>query len=197
MQDPESIRRFTHGIAMMKDPPFLPIATWFAVVPVFHVFGATATSWAAISFILAVVATVLASRRFKRTYGVVTASHDAYSLLAGRGIGLAILAVSFCLQVLSVVLKLPVQLGFAALGAWFAIGARASKGIRPHLYVLAAICVGLAFVPLIADITGRRWLLTSTAGGGNIFVSAFGAGWAYVCIQDYRAIRNSLRQAQS
>jgi hypothetical protein len=196
MHEAERIMRFTHGVAMMKDPPFLPMAAWFAVVPVLRTFGMIATFWAAISFILAVVVTALASRRFKRTYGVVTASRDAYSRLAGRGIGLLILVVVVSLQIWSVLMRLPVQLGLAALGAWFAIGARASKGIRPHLYILAAICVGLAFVPLIADITGRPSLLTSTRGGGNIYVSAFGVGWVYVCVQDYRMIRRNLRLAQ-
>ena len=32
MQDPEQIKRFTRGAAVMKDPPWLPIALWMAVV---------------------------------------------------------------------------------------------------------------------------------------------------------------------
>jgi hypothetical protein len=196
MQHAEQIRRFTFSVATMKDPPWLATAAWFAVVPMLHAVGVIQASWAAISFILAVATTALASRRFKRTYGVVTASRDTYSRLNGRGIGLAIMVVVVGLQLLSVLLRLPVQLGLAAVGAWFAIGARASKGIRPHLYGLAAICVGLAFVPLIADMTGRHSLLTSMDGFGNIYVSAFGVGWVYVCIQDYRLIRRNLRLAQ-
>ncbi len=63
--------------------------------------------------------------------------------------------------------------------------------MRPHLYVLAAICFGLAVMPLIA-IHRRPPNPLYLA----IFTSAFGAGWTYVCIQDYRVIRRNLRQAQ-
>ncbi len=196
MKNAEQIRRFTHGVAMMKDPPLLPTAAWFAVVPMLHTIGVIAMSWAAFSFILAVVATALASRRFKHTYGVVTASRDTYSRLAGAGSALGIAVIVIGLQVLAFLVRWPVELGLAAFGAWLALGARASKGIRPHLYVLAAICIGVAFVPLLAGITGQRSLLESTGGGGIIYVSAFGVGWVYVCIQDYRVIRRNLRLAQ-
>jgi hypothetical protein len=142
--------------------------------------------------VTAIVATASASRWFKRTYGVVTLSPDASSGRMGAGSAIGIV-VAIGLQILAVAVRLPVELGLAALGVWLAFGARASKDIRPHLYVLAAICIGLAFVPLIADITAQRPLLKSM--GGTIYVSAFGAGWVYVCIQDYLVIRRSLRHA--
>jgi hypothetical protein len=193
MQDPEPIRRFTRGVALMRDPPWLPIAAWIAVVPTLGQFGVIAVPWAAFWLGVAVATTALASRWFKRTYGVVTPSPGA---LRGAGPGclnLAVAAAIFLgLQSLTVVTRLPVELGVLAFGAWLAWGARASQGIRPHLYVLAAIVVGLAFLPLINNLTAQRWLQIY----GAIFMSAFGAGWVYVCIQDYRVIRRSLRNAQ-
>lgn len=184
MQDPDQIRRVTRGVAMMRDPPWLPLAVWMAVVPMLAQFGVIATPWAACWLITAVVATALASRWFKRTYGVVTPSPDAF-LSAGGLLGLA--AVVLGLTVLAAAIRLPVELGVAAFGVWLAWGARASKGTRPHLYFLAAICVGLAFLPQFSLQNSMR---------ASIFSAAFGVGWAYVCVQDYRLIRRSLRNAQ-
>jgi hypothetical protein len=195
MQDPESIRRFTRGVAMMKDPPWMPIATWMALVPMLVQFRVVTAPWATCWLIIAVVATAVASRWFKRTYGVVSPSPDAYSKLADAGslVGLAVVVLG--LSVLAAAIRLPVELGVAAFGAWLAWGARASKGIRSHLYVLAAICVGLAFVPLLPDLTTQRSLQNSMRA--SIFSAAFGVGWAYVCIQDYRVLRSALRSVQS
>jgi len=195
MQDPEQIRRFTRGVAIMRDPPWMPIAVWMAVIPMLVQFGVIATPWATCWLIIAVVATVLASRWFKRTYGVVTPSPGA---LRGTGSGCLNVGVAAVvilgLNLLAVAIRLPVELGVVAFGAWLAWGARASKGIRPHLYLLAAICVGLAFLPLINDLTAQR--PPQNSGRAAIFMSAFGVGWVYVCIQDYRVIRRSLRNAQ-
>ena len=146
--------------------------------------------------VLAVLATALASRWFKRTYGVVSPTPDAYSKLTGaRSVLGFVVAVALGLTMLSAALRLPVELGLAAIGAWMAWGARASEGLRPQLYVLAAICIGLAFLPLITDLTAQGPLQNSMHA--SIFSTAFGGGWAYVCIQDYRVIRRSSRDAQS
>jgi hypothetical protein len=140
------------------------------------------------------VATAFGSRWFKRTYGVVTPSPDAFSRLTGAGSALGLVVVVLGLTVLAAAIRLPVELGVAAFGAWLVWGGRASKGIRPHLYFLAAICVGLAFVPLMPALTAQRSLQNSTHA--SIFSAAFGVGWAYVCIQDYRVIRRTLRNMQ-
>jgi hypothetical protein len=194
MQDPEQIRRFTRGMAMMRDPPWLPIAVWMAVVPALVQFEVIASPWLLYLLAVAVVATAVGSRRFKRTYGVVTPASDSFPARMKTG-GVLGLAVVLGLEVLAGAIGLPVRLGLAAFGAWVAWGARASQGVRSHLYVLAAICVGLAFLPLIADLAGQR--SPGNSMQASIFMSAFGAGWAYVCIQDYRVIRKNLRQAQA
>ncbi len=196
MQDPEQIRRFTRGMAMMKDPPWLPIAVWMAVVPALVEFHLLARPWYWYSLAVAIVAAVLASRRFKRTYGVVTPSPDSSGggwMFRAPG-GLAALAAFVSLQLVAVAIRLPVELGLVAFGGWLAWGARASEGLRRHLYVFAAICFGLAFIPLIAILAGHRSLPNYLLG--SIFMSAWGAGWTYVCVQDYRVIRRNLRQAQ-
>jgi hypothetical protein len=193
MQDPERIKRFTRGVAIMRDPPWIPIAVWMSVVPMLAQFGVIAAPWELYSFPVAALATALASHWFKRTYGIVTPSPGA---LRGTGSGclnVGVAAVVFLgLQLLTVATRLPVELGVLAFGAWLAWGARASKGLRPHLYLLAAIVVGLAFLPLINNLTARG----SLQYYGAIFMSAFGVGWLYVCLQDFRAIRRSLRDAQ-
>jgi hypothetical protein len=195
MQDPESIKRFTRGMAMMKDPPWMPIAAWMAVVPMLVQCGVVTAPWATFWLIMAAMSTALASRWFKRTYGVVSPSPDAHSKLAGAGslVGLAVVVLG--LSAVAAAIRLPVELGVAAFGAWLAWGARASKGIRPHLYVLAAICVGLALLPLMPDLTTQRSLQNSMRA--SIFSAAFGVGWAYVCLQDFRVIRRTLRSVQS
>ncbi len=194
MQDPEQIRRFTRGVAMMRDPPWLPIAVWMAVAPALVQFGVIAAPWVLALLPVAAVATALGSRRFKRTYGVVTPSSDSFPGWTGAGGVLGLAVVFLGLEVLAAATRLPVDLGVAAFGAWAAWEARASQGVRSHLYLLAAICVGLAFVPLIADLAGHRSLQNFTRA--SIFMSAFGVGWVYVCIQDYRVIRKNLRHAQ-
>jgi hypothetical protein len=195
MQDPESIRHFTRGVAMMNDPPWMPIATWMALVPMLVQFGVMTAPWATAWLLMAVTATALALRWFKRAYGSVSLSPNAYSKLAGPGSVLGLAVVAFGLSMLAAAIRLPVELGVAAFGAWLAWGAHASKGIRSHLYVLAAICVGLAFVPLLPDLTTPRSLQNSMRA--SIFSAAFGVGWAYVCIQDYRVLRSTLRSVQS
>jgi hypothetical protein len=195
MPDPEQIRRFTRSVAMMKDPPWLPIAAWVAVVPALAQFDLIAAPWWLGLLAVAAVATALGSRRFKRTYGVVTpspGSFSGYRMSAGGVVGLTVVVLG--LELLAAAIGLPIDLGFAAFGAWLAWGARASDGVRSHLYVLAAICIGLAFVPLVANLADHRSLGNSMRA--TIFTSAFGVGWVYVCIQDYRAIRKNLRQAQ-
>jgi hypothetical protein len=195
MQDPESIRRFTRGVALMRDPPWLPIAAWLAVVPMLGQLNVIGTPWAACLLLLAVAATALATRRFKRTYGVVKVAPSAPQG-AGHGcLTASLLAVAVIgLNLLAVAIRLPVALGLAAFGAWLAWGARASKGIRPHLYFFAAIVVGLSFGPLIGNLAGYRTLPKSLLT--SIFATAYGIGWAYVCIQDYRVLRRTLRHAQ-
>jgi hypothetical protein len=196
MQDPEQIRRFTRGVAMMKDPPWLPIAAWMAVVPVLVQLEVIARSWLWYLLGVAAVATALGSRWFKRTYGVVKPSPDSFPERMGAGAGgvLRVAAVFFGLELLAGAIRLPVSLGWAAAGAYLAWAARASLGVRSHLYLLAAICVGLAFLPLVSDVAGRRSLPNSM--NETIILSAFGVGWVYVCIQDYRAIRRNLRNVQ-
>ena len=195
MQDPEQIRRFTRGVAMMKDPPWLPIAVWMAVVPVLVQVGAIAPPWLFYLLAAAAVATALGSRRFKRTYGVVTPSPDALPEWMSRAGGvLGLVVVVLGLELLAGASRLPVRLGLVAFGALLSRGARASQGVRSHLHVFAAICVGLAFLPLITRLAAHRSLDNSLHA--SITASAFGVGWAYVCIQDYRALRRNLRNAQ-
>ncbi len=194
MQDPEQIRRFTRSVATMKDPPWLPIAVWVAVVPLLVQFDVIAPAWLVYLLAVAAVATALGSRWFKRTYGVVTPSPESFPGRMSAGGALGLVVVLLGLEVLAGALGLPIRLGLAAVGAWAAWEARASDGVRSHLYVLAAICVGLAFLPLVADLTGHRSWPTSMHA--SIFMSAFGVGWVYVCIQDYRAIRKNLPGAQ-
>jgi len=194
MQDPEQIRRFTRGAAMMKDPPWLPIAVWMAVVPVLVQVGVIAPPWLLYLLAAAAVATALGSRWFKRAYGVVTPSEDSFPGRVRAGGGFVVVVVVLGLELLAGATRLPVRLGLVAFGAWLAWGARASQGVRSHLYVLAAICVGLAFLPLITGLAAHRSLHNSLHA--SIFASAFGVGWVYVCIQDYRVIRKNLRNAQ-
>jgi hypothetical protein len=191
MQNPEPIMRFTRAAAMMKDPPMLPMALWFGTVPALAVFGWVHPLGGLFSFFAAVLAAVLGSRWFKRTYGVVTPSADSFPgrVQAGGGFALIVVAV---LEALSNAARLPVRLGMIAYGAWLIRGAHVSKGLRPHLYVLGAICVGVAFVPLVIGQTLRD----DSMLGGTIIVTAFGLGWAYVCIQDYRALRRNLGHLQ-
>lgn len=195
MQDPEQVKRFTRAVAIIKDPPLLPMAAWFAFVPMLVQWSVMAKPWGMFWLVVAVLATALASRWFKRTYGVVSPSPDAYSRVAGTRRGLAlVVAGALGLTILTAALRLRVELGLAAVGVWLACGARASEGLRPQLYVLAAICIGLAFLPLITDLTAQHPLENSMHA--SVFSAAFGIGWAYVCIQDYRVIRKSLGDAQ-
>ena len=194
MQDPESIRRFTRGVATMKDPPWMPIAAWMTVVPMLVQIGVVSAQWAMVWLVTAGIATALASRWFKRTYGVVSPSPDALSNPTGARSVLGLAVIVLGLSAIAAAIRLPVNLGVAAFGAWLAWGARASKGIRPHLYILAAICVGLALLPLMLDLTARRSLQNSMHA--SIFSAAFGVGWAYVCVQDYRVLRRTLGSAQ-
>jgi hypothetical protein len=77
------------------------------------------------------------------------------------------------------------MVGFGAALFW---GARASQGLRPHLYVLGTVCVLVAFVPFFIDQARRD----SSLLGGTMVLTAFGLGWVYVCIQDYRMLVRSL-----
>jgi hypothetical protein len=192
MRDPEQIKRFTRGAAMMKDPPWLPMALWMAVVPALVQFGVLAPVWLS-TLAAAVVATALGSRWFKRTYGVVTPSPESFAGLTRVGGGFLIVVAVWTLEWLSSAVRSPVRLGFVAFGAWLAWGAHISEGVRRHLYVLAAICGGLAFLPLVF---GRSMVCTADSMAGSIVLIAFGLGWAYVCIQDYRVLRRSLRHVQ-
>ena len=156
-------------------------------------FGVMPTPWVWCLLAVAAVATALGSRWFKRAYGVVTPSSDSFPgwMGAGGGLGLAVVVVG-----LEVLRRRP---GYRWTSAWSRSapgwrGARASQGVRTHLYFLAAICVGLAFLPLIANLTVHRSLKNSERA--SIFSSAFGVGWVYVCIQDYRVIRKNLRNAR-
>ena len=191
MQDPEQIRRFTQGMAMMKDPPWLPMALWMAVVPILVQFGVIAPLWLIFSLALAGLATALGTRWFKRTYGVVTPSPDSFPGRVKAGGGFLVVVVVFAMEALSSATHLPVRLGMIAFGAWLAWGAHVSHGVRRHLYVLAAICIGLAFVPVVVGPTSRNTLVP-----GSIIMTAFGLGWAYVCIQDYRVLVRSLPSGQ-
>jgi hypothetical protein len=192
MQDPEQIRRFTRSVSMMKDPPWLPIAAWVAVVPLLFRFDVISTPSSLYLLAVAAVATALGSRWFKRTYGLVTPSRDSFPGRMRAGGAVGVIVVVFALEVLASAIRLPVHLGFAAFGAWLALGARASQGVRSHLYVLAGICVGFAFLPLVIDLAGLP-----NSMDGWILVSAFGVGWVYVCVEDYRVIRRNLGHAQN
>ncbi len=183
MQDPEHIKRFTRGSAMMKDPPWLPMALWFALMPALVQLRIVPQAWWFYSLALAGLATALSARWFKRTYGVVTPSPDSFPGRVKAGWGVVLVLVVCGLEFVSTVVRAPVRLGLVAFGAWLAWGARASNGVRPHLYVLGTICVGVAVVPLVG---GHRLQDPQTLG--SIIMSAFGLGWAYVCIQDYRVL---------
>src|SRR5262245_22734208 len=198
MLDPEQIKRFTQGVGTMKCPPMLPLALWFGIVPALDALGFASPFWVFPSFLAAVLAAVLASRWFKRTYGVVTPSADSYIGRLKGAAGFAFVLGTLGLEVLTSATQIPVRLGIIWFGAWLIWGAHASNGVRPHLYVFGAICVAVAFVPLII---GQTWSHDSWFGESRalwtIFATAFGLGWAYVCVQDYRVLRRSVREVRA
>ncbi|HEY1307244.1 MAG TPA: hypothetical protein VGF24_27000 [Vicinamibacterales bacterium] len=173
----------------------LPLALWFGIVPALDALGFASPFWVFPSFLAAVLTAALASQWFKRTYGVVTPSADSFTLRMRGTAGVAFVAAIFGLELLATATQLAVRPGIVVLGASFIWQARASKGLRPHLYVLGAVCVAVAFVPLIISQTWSHdsWLGQSRALW-TIFTTAFGLGWAYVSIQDYRVLRRSIRQ---
>jgi hypothetical protein len=183
MQDREQIRRFTQGAAMMKDPPMLPIALWMATVPAIAQLGLVTPLGMLISFSLATVATLLGSQWFKRAYGNVTPSADSPGRVS-EGATVALFVAVFALEALSDVKRLPVRLGLVVFGVWLIWGARFSRGLRPHLYVPGAICIAVSFLPIVIGYPSNDRSMF-----GTIFITAFGLGWTYVCIQDYRGLR--------
>jgi hypothetical protein len=191
MQNAEDIRRFTRGVAILRDPPMLPMALWFGTIPALTVWGTVHPLWVPVSFVAALLATALGSRWFRQAYGVVRPSADS---VAGRAAGaIVLIGVVLALEGVSIAAGLPVGLGLIVFGIWLIWSARTSEGLRRHLYVLGTVCIGIAFVPLVIGPTLRA----NSTIGGTIKVTAFGLGWAYVCIQDYRALRRSRPASQT
>jgi hypothetical protein len=177
MQDAEEIRRFTRGFTTVKDPPFLPIALWVALVPLAQELGYLSSRAATLTFALAFVATIMGARWFKRSFGVVTLEPRMPSAAVSAAVVLATVA----LETASTASGLPVRLGLLVFAVFLASGGRLNGGLRRHLYVLAII-VGL--VALLPEVLGARFTV--------VFMTSFGLGWVYVCVQDYRILRRSL-----
>jgi len=175
----ENIRGFTRAYGLMGDPPWLPIAIWVAVAPLLKYLGYIGSSAVAMSLVLAAVLTAVATQWYRRTFGFVRPSHPK-PWVVRPVVGLLVVAAVVALEILSSLVPLPVRLGIALFGAYLAWGAIASGGYRKHLFVLAAICVLVAFVPLVV---GGDFELQ-----GVVIQTAFGFGWCLVCIADLRVV---------
>lgn len=175
----ENIRGFTRAYGLMGDPPWLPIAIWVAVAPLLKYLGYIGSSAVGMSLVLAAVLTAVATQWYRRTYGVVRPSQPR-PWVVRPVVGLLVVASVVALEIVSSMVPLPVRLGIAVFGAYLAWGAVASGGYRKHLYVLAAICVLVAFVPLVL---GGDFELQ-----GVVIQTAFGLGWCLVCIADLRVV---------
>lgn len=175
MQDADRIGRFTRGFATLKDPPFLPVALWFGVMPLVRERGYLSPAWAAVTFLLATATTLIGIRWFRRAYGIVTLERHEPT----AGVKFAAVMSVIVLEVVSTAAHLPVRLGLLAFAAFLAWGGWINGGLRRHLYVLSVICGVLAVLPgLTGD--GRQF--------GVAMTTACGLGWAYVCVQDYRVL---------
>lgn len=179
---PENIRGFTRAYGLMRDPPWLPIAAWVAVVPFLNHVGYIGSSGMWLSLALAAVTTAVATRWYRRTYGVVTPSRPK-PWVVRPVVGVLVVAAVVTLEVLSSVAALPVRLGIGVFGAYLAWGATTSGGYRKHLFVLAAICALVAFVPLVlgGDLEFQ----------GVVIQTGFGLGWCFVCIADHLVVIKS------
>ena len=180
--EPEDIRGFTRAYGLMGDPPWLPIAAWVAVVPFLNHVGYLGPSGMGLSFALAAVTTAAATRWYRRTYGVVTPSRPK-PWAVRPAVGVLVVAAVLALEALSSVAALPVRLGIGVFGAYLAWGATASGGYRKHLYVFAAICALVAFVPVVLG--GDLELQ------GVVIQTGFGLGWCFVCIADHLVVIKS------
>jgi hypothetical protein len=163
----------------MGDPPWLPMAAWVALAPLLKYVGYIGSTTVTGSLVLAAVLTALATQWYRRTYGVVTPSQPK-PWVVRPVTGFLVIVTVIALEILSGLLSLPVRLGIAAFGAYLAWGAIVAGGYRRHLYVLAAICVLAAFVPLVL---GGDFQLQ-----GVVIQTAFGLGWCLVCIADLRVV---------
>jgi hypothetical protein len=176
--DPTDLRRFTRVYPLIKDPPWLPIAAWIAIVLPLAQLGYVGAATMVLSLAAASAATVVAKRWFRRTYGVVTPTHPL-PLAARPGTGFALLLLVFALEALSQALGWRIRLGILAFGAALAWSAWAFGGFRNQLLILAAICAALAFLPFVVPEPNLQYAL---------FYFAFGIGWCVVCVWDYRVI---------
>jgi hypothetical protein len=183
MQDADRIGHFIRGFPTLKDPPFLPVALWFGVMPLLRERGYVSDGWAGVTFLLANVMTVIGVRWFRRSYGVVTLERQEPS----AGLKVAALISVFVLEVVSTAARLPVRLGLLAVAVFLAWGGWMNGGLRRHLYVLSVICGILAVLPGLSGV-----LLPGLRADGRqlgvVMITAFGLGWAYVCVQDYRVL---------
>jgi len=173
------LQRFTRAYpTITKDPAWLPVAAWTAVVLPLARVAYLHVLIVLLSLVLAIVATVLARRWFRRTYGFVTPTRPL-PLLYRPAFGIPFWLTAIAIEWLSRWLGWPVHLGVLAFSALFAWSALASGGFRRHLLVLAAICAALAFLPLLIAEEWRQDV---------VFFAAFGTGWCIVCVMDYRVV---------
>jgi hypothetical protein len=178
----ESIRKFTRAYGLMADPPWLPIAAWIASVPLLSYLGYVGSSVFWLSLLAAAAATAIATRWYRRTYGVVAPSQPK-PLVARPVTGIVLLVAMFALEVIASSSNLDVRLGILLFGAYLAWGAVSSGGFRKHLFVLAAICALLAFLPLVIGDSQLQ---------GVVIQTAFGLGWCFVCVADHRVVQRNL-----
>lgn len=177
----ESIRKFTRAYGLMRDPPWLPVAAWMATAPLMNYLGYIGSSALWLLLLAAAAATAIATRWYRRTYGVVAPSLPK-PVVARPLIGVACVVSVVALEAISQVWNIGVRLGVLAFGAYLAWGAVSSGGFRKHLFVLAAICALLAFLPLVIGDSQLQ---------GVVIQTAFGLGWCFVCVADYRTLQRS------
>ena len=178
MRDPEEIKRFTRNFGSLSDPPFLPVALFAAIAPLAGHYGYLGWYGWNGGFALALVASLVATRLYRRRYGYVVPENPKtlQSFIA------AVIA-AVLLQAISVMAGLRLHLAALPWGLWLAYGALASEGYRLHLLAPALVFFAAVFLPLMTGDAKLESLL---------FQTAFGFAWTIVCLGDFVVVRRNL-----
>ena len=191
-QDLEEIRRLTLSYRFLRGYEQIPFALlWLAMV------AAEVAGWRRpgvlthdLTLVVAFVATVVASypirRYYDRRFGVVKPAPGT-----GFGFWVVVFFALITLQVVSVSLDLPLQLGLLAAGLGLAVYSLRRFKLEGHRLFLAAFLMLVSVWPPVADTSGGfqdPWY--------SVFGFGFGALWIAMGIWDHRTLVRAFERSR-
>jgi hypothetical protein len=175
MENLQEIKRFTQNFNALANPPWLPVAAWFAVVPMAMNLGYLPPVLGFTLLPLAVGASLLLTRWFKRRYGVVV-PQDPKPWIQRKSLFLILIPVIIAAEWVTYILELPIELGPILFGiVWTALALRSR--LFHWLVPSCAIIVAGLYPPLLQ---------------GATFFTLWGIAWGVVCLWDYCVLSRHL-----